>query len=160
MPNKLNVFLELPKWSILATLSRVTTDLQKIKAIQNWPTPKTLKQLHGFLGLSGYYHRFIKHYGQIAKPLTNLLKKEVFGWSTETQETFDTLKQRLCLTPVLALSDSSVSFTLDTDASSRGIGVVLMQKSHPIAYISRMLSPKIQFLSMYEREMLAILFTL
>lgn len=93
MPNKLNVFLELPKWSILATLSRVTTDLQKIKAIQNWPTPKTLKQLHGFLRLSGYYHRFIKHYGQIAKPLTNLLKKEVFGWSTETQEAFDTLKQ-------------------------------------------------------------------
>lgn len=136
----------------------VSTDPVKIQAVVQWPVPTNLKQLRGFLGLTGYYRRFIQHYGTISKPLTQLLKKGVpFVWSSATDTAFQLLKQKLTQAPVLAVPDFNKQFTVETDASDLGIGAVLMQDQHPIAYLSQHLCPRNQALSVYEKECLAIL---
>lgn len=136
----------------------VSTDPAKIQAVTSWPVPQDLKQLRGFLGLSGYYIKFIKHYGIISRPLTYLLKKDnIFSWNPQHQQAFDTLKQALASAPVLALPDFSKPFTIETDASATGIGAVLMQGGHPIAYLSKALRVKTQALSTYEKECLALI---
>ncbi|RVW97594.1 Transposon Ty3-G Gag-Pol polyprotein [Vitis vinifera] len=135
----------------------VYTDPQKVAAVRDWPTPITLKQLRGFLGLTGYYRRFVKDYGKIAKPLTDLLKKDAFHWTEGSNQAFMALKQAMITAPVLALPNFSKEFIIETDASGQGIGAVLMQEGHPIAYISKALSDRFQTLSTYEKEMLAIL---
>ncbi|KAJ0494369.1 putative nucleotidyltransferase, Ribonuclease H [Helianthus annuus] len=138
----------------------VATDPKKVEAIQNWPQPMNVKQLRGFLGLAGYYRRFIKSFGILAKPLTELLKKDAFEWNSQATSAFEELKKALSSPPVLALPNLSLPFILETDASSRGIGAVIMQNGHPIAYISKALSPKQQALSVYEKELLAIMFAI
>ncbi|KAE8694183.1 hypothetical protein F3Y22_tig00110788pilonHSYRG00591 [Hibiscus syriacus] len=143
----------------LISAKGVATDPSKIKAMQKWPLPKNLKALRGFLGLTGYYRKFIKGYGELSKPLANMLKKEGFHWSTEAKEAFEKLKVVMCEAPVLALPNFEQKFFLETDASSRGIGVVLSQAGRPIAYLSRALGPKHADLSIYEKEYLAILMT-
>ncbi|XP_070045796.1 uncharacterized protein [Nicotiana tomentosiformis] len=89
---------------------------EKIIVIQNWPIPTTLKQLRGFLGLGGYYRRFIKSFGIISRPLTDLLKKEGFKWSPEATEAFNELKKALTQAPILALPDFTKTFVAETDA--------------------------------------------
>lgn len=136
----------------------VSTDPNKVKAVRDWPQPDNLKQLRGFLGLAGYYRRFVKGFGGIARPLTALTKKDSFGWSAEAQSAFEELKFTLCTAPVLALPDFSKQFVVETDACGRGIGAVLMQDGHPIAYISRHLKGKQVNLSIYEKELLVVVF--
>lgn len=100
----------------------------------------------------------MKNFDLICKPLTNLLKKGVlFIWTSETEASFQALKQLLISSPVLALPDFSKTFVLETDASDKGIGAVLHQDGHPIAFVSRALGPKAQGLSTYEKECFAIL---
>jgi len=136
----------------------VATDPTKVDAVLRWPQPETVKQLRGFLGLTGYYRKFIQHYGLLARPLTELLKKGCqFQWTPQAEQAFQLLKQRLVQAPVLAVPNFDQSFVLETDASDCGIGAVLMQSGHPIAYLSKHLCPRNQALSVYEKECLAIL---
>ncbi|KAL4351905.1 hypothetical protein GQ457_06G037700 [Hibiscus cannabinus] len=102
----------------------VATDTSKIEAMQNWPLPKTVKALRGFLGLTGYYRRFIRHYGAISRPLTNLLKKDNFQWTPEAETSFTELKAAMCSSPVLALPNFQRPFYLETDANELAEGFV------------------------------------
>lgn len=136
----------------------VSTDQSKVTAVCDWPTPSNLKSLRGFLGLTGYYRKFIRNYGIIAQPLTQLLKKGVlFIWGPLQQTSFATLKHAMSTPPVLALSDFNLPFVLETDASHNGVGAVLMQQEHPVTFLSKALGPRNQALSVYEKECLAIL---
>lgn len=111
-----------------------------------------------FLGLSGYYRRFIKNYGVLARPLTDLLRKDVvWKWDAVAQTSFDQLKHAVCQAPVLALPDFAEQFCVDADACGTGVGAVLQQRGRPIAYFSKGLGIRHQALSIYEKEMLAVL---
>lgn len=134
----------------------VSTDPEKIKVMQEWPTPKNVKQLRGFLGLTGYYWRFVKDYGLISRPLTRLLKKGAYLWDQEADMTFKRLKEAMTSTPVLTLPDYGLPFVVETDASDVGLGAVLMQQGRPIAFLSKALAPRHQSYSTYEKELLAL----
>ena len=94
----------------------VVTDPAKTGAMQKWPTPHTIKDLRGFLRLTGYYRRFVKHYGLLAKVLTNLLRKDGFCWSTAPQQAFNQLKVVMSTAPVLTLPNFNEPFIVETDA--------------------------------------------
>ena len=136
----------------------VSTDPSKVQVVLQWPIPSNVKELRGFLGLASYYRKFVKNFGIIAKPLTELLRKgALFIWTKDHQVAFHTLQQALSSAPVLALPDFSLPFAIETDASGTGIGAVLMQKGNPLAYLSKSLGPRSQGLSTYEKEYMAIL---
>ncbi|XP_049363274.1 uncharacterized mitochondrial protein AtMg00860-like [Solanum verrucosum] len=99
---------------------------KKIVAVAQWPIPSNIKQLRGFLGLNGYYRMFIQGFGSICKPLLELLKKDGYTWIEHATTTFEELKQALISAPVLAMPDYSKPFVVETNASGKGIGVVLM----------------------------------
>lgn len=134
----------------------VQPDPAKIDAVSSWPSPASLKQLRAFLGLAGYYRKFVRNFAHIASPLTALLKKDAFSWTTEAESSFQALKGALTHTPVLALPNFELPFVIDTDASGIGIGAVLTQNGHPLAYFSKKLNPKMQAASTYERELFAV----
>jgi RNase H-like domain found in reverse transcriptase/Reverse transcriptase (RNA-dependent DNA polymerase)/Integrase zinc binding domain/Retroviral aspartyl protease/Integrase core domain/Retrotransposon gag protein/Chromo (CHRromatin Organisation MOdifier) domain len=140
----------------LITGEGVATDPGKIQAMVEWPEPRTVKELRGFLGLTGYYRKFIKNYGSISKPLTELLKKNSFNWSQESSTAFQALKQAMCQAPVLAMPNFNEPFVIETDACDNGMGAVLMQGKKPIAFLSKALGVKNQALSTYEKELLAL----
>jgi hypothetical protein len=135
----------------------VRVDPKKIEAMQDWPHPKTLKSLHGFMGLTGYYRKFVQNYGKIAVPLTTLLKKNSFTWTPTIAQAFQTLKMTICTTLVLVLPDFTNTFVLECDASGKGIGDVFMQEGRPLAFTNKQLSERNMGKFIYEKEMLAIL---
>jgi hypothetical protein len=135
----------------------VMVDPKNIESMQDWPHPKTLKILHGFLCLTGYYRKFVKNYGKIATPLTALLKKDSFSWTPAVAQSFQTLNMAMCTTPVLALPDFTKTFVLECDALGKGICVVLMQEGWPLAFTSKQLSERNLGKSIYEKEILDIL---
>ena len=112
--------------------------------------------LHGFLGLTGYYCKFVKNYREISAPVTSLLKKDVFQWLDRASAAFDKLKTAMTTTLVLKLPDFNRPFIIEADASGVGIGAILMQDGRPLAYTSKALSPSHQNMSVYDKEMLAI----
>lgn len=132
----------------------------KIKAIKEWPQPKNVLKLRGFLGLNGYCRRFIKDYVHLRTPLTNLLKKNAFQWNNQADECFENLKEVMSNTPVLASPDFSKPFVVECDASGFGIGAVLMQDNNPIAFESRKLNKREGLKSTYQKDMLAIIHAL
>ena len=132
----------------------VATEPSKIQAVTQWPQPSNVKQLRGFLGLTGYYRRFIKHYGLISRPLTQMLKKGVqFQWTPLAQEAFLLLKKALTEAPVLAIPDFNQPFVIETDASELGMGAVLMQNGHPISFLSKPFSSRSRAFSTYEESL-------
>lgn len=136
----------------------VATDPTKVDIVKNWPTPIFVKEVRSFLGLAGYYRKYVQGFGAISKPLTSLLRKGVvFVWTSEQEYSFQALKAALISAPVLALPDLQKPFLIETDASDKGIGAVLHQDGHPVAYVSKALGTKNQALSTYEKECLAIL---
>ncbi|KAH0673099.1 hypothetical protein KY284_024186 [Solanum tuberosum] len=131
-------------------------DPDKIHAIVSWPTPLTVKDVWAFLGLTGYYRRFVKSYAHIASALTDLLKKDVFRWTDLEVSAFVKLKEALNTVLVLRLPDFYKIFTVETDASGDGIGAILSQEGHPIAFFSQKHSSRMRVTSTYHREMFAI----
>ncbi|KAL0546705.1 hypothetical protein IC582_016617 [Cucumis melo] len=105
----------------------VQVDQEKIQAMNGWPVPKNVPKLCAFLGLTGYYRRFIKDYGTIAAPLTQLLQKNALNWSAIATEAFNKLKEAMMIAPALALPDLKRIFEIETDALGFSLGAVLMQ---------------------------------
>lgn len=134
----------------------VAVDPSKVESVMKWPVPKNVKGVRGFLGLTEYYRKFIKDYGKIAQPLTELTKKDAFLWNDQTHRAFDRLKVCLTTTPVLALPDFSKEFTIECDASGIGIGAILMQDKRPVAYFSKALGVRNLAKSAYEKELMAV----
>nr|GEX59720.1 putative mitochondrial protein [Tanacetum cinerariifolium] len=134
----------------------VSTYHSKIEAMQKVPIPSTLKHMRGFLGLTRYYRRFIKDYASISQPLVALTKKDAFKWNPSAELAYHKLKEAMVKASVLALPNFEQEFVVETDASGKGIGAVLCQNGHPIAYWSKTLSVKHQALPTYKKEFLAV----
>ena len=116
----------------------VLVDLIKVKAFLQWEPQKIMTEIRSFLGLAGYYRRFIEGFSKIAMPLTQLTKKgQAFMWTEKCEDSFQELKKRLTTSPVLALPNSTRHFVIFCDASKMGLGCVLMQDRRVVAYSSR-----------------------
>jgi hypothetical protein len=118
----------------------ISVDLAKVEDVLKWEPPRTVKEIRSFLGLAGYYRRFIEGFSKIVKPLTTLLEKDrEFKWTDACQDSFEELKRRLTTALVLVMPDLQKGFDIYCDASRQGLGCVLMQEGHVIAYASRQL---------------------
>ncbi|XP_078581557.1 uncharacterized protein LOC144864980 [Branchiostoma floridae x Branchiostoma japonicum] len=143
---------------------QIRPDEEKVRAVKEFPRPETKSDVRTFLGLTGYYRRFVPGYATIATPLTDLTKKrqpQAVLWSEECERAFQVLKSHLCQEPVLKSPNFEETFILQTDASESGIGAVLTQISgndeeHPVVYVSRKLLPRERNYSVPEKECLAI----
>ena len=141
----------------IITAEGVKPNPAKTEAVKNFKQPKNVTEVQSFLGLAGYYRKFIKNFSHIAKPLTELTKKgNTFCWVEKHTKAFEQLKQLLCKAPVLRYPDYAKEFTLTTDASNVGLGAVLSQEGHPCCFISRTLNGAEQNYSTTEKELLAI----
>ncbi|KAK1431927.1 hypothetical protein QVD17_08733 [Tagetes erecta] len=141
--------------------SGIQVDPAKIEAVKLWEAPKTPTEIRQFLGLAGYYRRFIKNFSRIALPLTTLTQKKMeFIWGKEQSEAFETLKQRLCSAPILSLPDGNDDFVVYCDASHQGLGCVLMQRDKVIAYASRQLKIHERNYTTHDLELGAVVFAL
>jgi hypothetical protein len=139
----------------------IAVDPRKIQEVLEWKSPKSVTQIRSFLGLAGYYHRFIPNFSKIAKPMTQLLEKEAkFKWSPQYEKTFLTLKKLLTTAPVLAQPDIKKPFDVYCDASGMGIGGVLMQDGRAIAYALRQLRCHEEHYPTHDLELLAVVHTL
>ncbi|GKE82793.1 putative reverse transcriptase domain-containing protein, partial [Tanacetum coccineum] len=139
----------------------IHVDPSKIEAVKNWEAPRTPTEVRLFLGLAGYYHRFIENFSKIAKSLTILTQKnKTFNWGEEHELTFQTLKDKLCNTPVLFLPDGPKDFVVYYDASGLGLGCVLMQRGKVIAYASRQLKIHERNYTTHDLELGAVVFAL
>jgi len=118
----------------------IAVDLGKVRDVLDWEPPQIVSEIRSFLGLAGYYRRFIENFSKIAKPLTSLLEKgKDFKWTDDCQNSFEELKKRLTTTPVLAMPDIHKNFDIYCDASRQGLGCVLMQEGRVMAYALRQL---------------------
>ena len=142
--------------------TRMAPDQEKVRAVQDWPVPTDAMEVRRFLGLVSYYQRYVHQFSHIAAPLHNLTQKDVqFSWTSECQIAFSTLKQKLTQAPILAyprFDSEAPPFILQTDASAVGIGAVLEQDGHVVAYASRTLTKSERQYSVIQRECLAAVY--
>nr|KAJ0188146.1 hypothetical protein LSAT_V11C900481340 [Lactuca sativa] len=139
----------------------IHVDPSKIKATQNWSAPKTPTKNLQFLGLAGYYRRFIQNFYRIAKPLTTLTHKSMaFAWEEKQEKAFQTLKRALCTAPILSLAEGIKDFVVYCDASNQGLGCILIQQGKVIAYASRQLKTHEVNYTTHDLELGVVVFTL
>ncbi|KAL0551618.1 hypothetical protein IC582_010707 [Cucumis melo] len=139
----------------------VSVDPAKIEAVTGWTRPSTVSEVRSFLGLAGYYRRFVENFSRIATPLTQLTRKGApFVWSKACEDSFQTLKQKLVTAPVLTVPEGSGSFVIYSDASKKGLGCVLMQQGKVVAYASRQLKSHEQNYPTHDLELAAVVFAL
>jgi hypothetical protein len=134
----------------------VAMDLAKVQAIFDWPVPRSARAVRGFLGLAGYYRKFVPNYGTVAAPLTALLKKDGFAWDDKAAAAFGALKAAVTTAPVLTMPDFTKTFVVECDTSSHGFGAVLTQEGHSVAFFSCPIAPRHQALAAYERELIGL----
>ncbi|GJZ26502.1 putative reverse transcriptase domain-containing protein, partial [Tanacetum coccineum] len=136
-------------------------DPAKIKAVKNWASPTTPTEIRQFLGLAGYYRRFIKEFSKIAKSLTELTQKnKKYIWGEDQESAFQLLKQKLCEALILALPEGNDDFVVYCDASHQGLGAVLMQREKVITYASQQLKPNEENYTTHDLELGAVVFAL
>jgi hypothetical protein len=160
--NKCEFWLE--KISFLGhilTAEGVVVDPGKVETVSNWQQPTNVSKIRSFLGLAGYYRRFIEGFSKIARPMTELLKKEKkFNWTESCEKSFQELKRRLTTALVLTLPDIQRDFVVYCDASRQGLGCVLMQDGKVVAYASRQLKPHEQNYPTHDLEFAAVVHAL
>nr|GFB58407.1 putative reverse transcriptase domain-containing protein [Tanacetum cinerariifolium] len=139
----------------------IHVDPAKIEAVKNWASLTTPTEVRQFLGLAGYYRRFIEGFLKITKSLTELTQKsKKYIWGENQESAFQLLKQKLCEAPILALPEGNDDFVIYCDASHQGLGAVLMQREKVIAYASRQLKPHEENYTTHDLELGAVVFTL
>ncbi|GJW18085.1 putative reverse transcriptase domain-containing protein [Tanacetum coccineum] len=139
----------------------IHVDPAKIESIKDWESPKTSTEIRQFLGLAGYYRRFIEGFLKIAKSMTKLTQKGIkFDWGEKEENAFQLIKQKLCSAPILALPEGSEDFVVYCDASHKGLGVVLMQREKVIAYASRQLKIHEKNYTTHDLELGSVVFAL
>ncbi|GJU93740.1 putative reverse transcriptase domain-containing protein [Tanacetum coccineum] len=139
----------------------IHVDPAKIESVKDWTSPKTPTEIHQFLGLAGYYRRFIEGFSKIAKPMTKLTQKKVkFEWGDKQEAAFQLLKQNLCSAPILALPEGSEDFIAYCDASKKGLGAMLMQREKVISYASRQLKIHEKNYTTHDLELGAVVFAI
>ena len=139
----------------------VSVDPSKVEAVLNWKRPETVTEIRSFLGLAGYYRRFIQNFSRIAMPLTKLTRKnQPYVWDEKCERSFTELKERLTSAPVLIIPDPSETYVVYSDASKQGLGCVLMQQGRVVAYASRQLKSHELNYPTHDLELAAIVFAL
>ncbi|GJV06580.1 putative reverse transcriptase domain-containing protein [Tanacetum coccineum] len=139
----------------------IHVDPAKIKSVKDWASPKSATEIRQFLGLAGYYRRFIEGFSKIAKPMTKLTQKKIkFDWSDKAEAAFHLIKQKLCSAPILVLPEGNEDFIAYCDASIKGLGAVLMQRENVIAYASRQLKIHEKNYTTHDLELGAVVFAL
>ncbi|GKB36802.1 putative reverse transcriptase domain-containing protein [Tanacetum coccineum] len=139
----------------------IHVDPAKIESIKDWASPKTPTEIRQFLGLAGYYRRFIEGFSKIAKSMTKLTQKGIkFDWGEKEENAFQLIKQKLCSAPILALPKGSAYFMVYCDASNKGLGAVLMQREKVIAYASRQLKIHEKNYTTHDLELRSVVFAL
>lgn len=139
----------------------IAVDPSKIEAVMQWKRPENVTEVRSFLGLAGYYRRFVPDFSKLAGPLTRLIKKDThFEWNDKTEQGFQELKRRLTTAPILALPEGNEDYVVYTDASKEGLGCVLMQRGKVIAYASRQLKTHEANYPTHDLELAAVVFAL
>nr|GEW81541.1 retrotransposon protein, putative, Ty3-gypsy subclass [Tanacetum cinerariifolium] len=163
LTNASTVFMDLMNRFIRHVIDRksIYVDPAKIESIKDWASPKTTMEIHQFLGLAGYYRRFIEGFSKIAKSMTKLTQKNVkFDWGEKEEAKFQLIKQKLCSAPILALLKGTKKFIVYFDGSHKGLGVVLMQNEKVITYDSRQLNIHEKNYTTHDLELGAVVFAL
>ncbi|KAL5555181.1 hypothetical protein UlMin_037417 [Ulmus minor] len=135
----------------------VSVDPAKIEAVSKWPTPTNVTEIRSFLGLAGYYRRFVEGFSSLAAPLTALTKKgKKYEWTEKCEESFQELKRRLTSAPILTIPNGEEGFVIYSDASKIGLGAVIMQNGKVIAYASRQLKDHERNYPTHDLELAAV----
>ena len=141
--------------------SGVLVDLEKVEAVMSWERPKSVFEIHSFLGLAGYYRRFIEDFSRLVAPMTRLTRKEVkFDWDDRCKEAFEELRRKLTTAPILIVPDRGQGYTVYCDASRARVGCVLMQSGRVVAYGSHQLKNHEQNYPTHDMELTAVVFAL
>ena len=139
----------------------ISVDPSKVQAVKDWPIPKSVTEIRSFLGLAGYYQRLVQDFSRITGPLTKLTQKEEkYVWTTDCANAFKELKERLMTASILKMPDGIGGMVIYCNASGRGLGCVLIQYGHVIAYASRQLKPHAKNYTTHDLDLAAVIFAL